>query len=154
MKPSTLCLAPLSWLEAWSHLHLVTLLFLGFFVCKLELWRATSCHCHTRGLGSSVMGHAFLVNSDLCLAPRMSLRTLTLMEKKRHHRRHPRLATPLPTFRGKQLTGPKIVLFPLASLLLLVVAYLGDGKGRTEEGLKVGACARERAVDGAWAGAV
>lgn len=76
------------------------------------------------------------------------------MEKKRRHRRHPRLATPPPTFRGKQLSGPKVVLFLLAFLLLLVVAYLGDGKGGTEEGLKAGACARGRAVDGAWAGAV
>lgn len=76
------------------------------------------------------------------------------MEKKRRHRRHPRLATPPPTFRGKQLSGPKVVLFLLASLLLLVVAYLWDGKGGTEEGLKAGACARGRAVDGAWAGAV
>lgn len=56
MKPSALCPAPLSWLGAWSQLHLVTLLLLGFFVCKLELWRGTSCRYHTRGLGSSVMG--------------------------------------------------------------------------------------------------
>lgn len=69
------------------------------------------------------------------------------MEKKRHRRRYPRLATPLPTFRGKQLSGLKADSFLLASLLLLVV-------GGTEQCLKAGACAWGRAVDGAWAGAV
>ncbi|XP_036077783.1 dr1-associated corepressor isoform X3 [Rousettus aegyptiacus] len=48
-------------------------------------------------------------------ARRMSLRTPTLMEKKRRHRRHPRLATPPPTFRAPQhlsCPSPRLCLCP------------------------------------------
>lgn len=82
------------------------------------------------------------------------------MEKRRHHRSHPRPATPLPTFRGKQLvalrggpTDPKTDLsvppgLP-GHLVLLVLADLGDGKGGTKE-FKAGDCALRRSSFARW----